>query len=117
MNAQRFFKFDNASIMQEYNLNAGGRLQTAYAFGRIRRLFVHELFPGASEDETSIIVECDWYEERGINPVSKLRQVRRNPNFDACRFVFLKTCSPDNLAMWSSNPRDEDCELFDIVFK
>ena len=43
-------------------------------------------------------MECDWYEKVGINPRTKLIQVRCNNNFDACGVQFLKNLDPTTLS-------------------
>lgn len=57
-------------------------------YGRVKSMFMHQL--GAQEE---IIVECEWYEDVGINPRTKLTQIRRNMNYEGCRVAFL-LCAP-----------------------
>ena len=110
VSAQRHKRSDNSWVMHAYNKMDLGRTTLAYAFGQIVRIFAHTL-----RDTERIVIECDWYEVVGLNPVSKLRQCKRNLHFDACRHVFLDKCHPDNFVLWSSDPRDAHCELYDVV--
>ena len=112
MASQQHYQYDNSWIVQTYNKDAGERVNLADSFGQIKRMFYHTV-----NGQEEVIVECDWYEEcANKNPKSKLRQVKRNLNYDACRFVFLNTCKPCNVVTWSSDPWDDECELRDVIF-
>ena len=75
------------------------------------------IFPRFADSESEeVIVECDWYEKVGIYPRTKLIQVRRNNNFDACRVQFLKNLYPHNLVMWPSVASAPDNGLLDVIY-
>jgi hypothetical protein len=111
VSSQRHKRTDNSWIMYEYNRTYAGHTKPAVAFGQVVRIFAHTL-----RGKEEIVIECDWYEECGVNPLSKLRQIRRNLHWEVCRCVFLNKCYPENLVAWSSNPRDPACAELDVVF-
>ena len=85
------------------------------AYGRIKRLFLHKLYPdeGAREE---VVAECDWYDAVGTNPISGNVQISPNSNFDACRMVFIKNCQAHNCVYWpSSLPSRAPPTLFDVI--
>jgi len=85
-------------------------LEQKNAYGCIKSMFKHRL-----GETTEIIVEAEWYEVVGVNPRTKLTQIRRNRNFDRCRFNFLKNLSPYNCVFWPSNINDASDGLQDVI--
>ncbi len=110
VDSQSRFRSDNSCVGAEFK-ERGDALRVTNAYGIIKTMFLHRL--GQGEEE--IFVECDWYEELGLNPRTKLSQVRRNPNFDRCRVDFLKNLKPLNLVLWPSDCHDPGNGLLDVI--
>ena len=109
--SQAKFRADNACVSEEYE-ESGQNSEVLVNYGIIKTMFLHKLGHEAEE----VIVECDWYEKVGVNPRTKLTQVRRNHNFDACRVQFLKNMFPHNLVMWPSNASAPENGLLDVIY-
>ena len=109
--SQTKFRADNACVSEEYK-ESGNNLAVTVNYGIIKTMFLHKL----GHEPEEVIVECDWYEKVGINPRTKLIQVRRNTFFDACRVQFLKNLYPHNLVMWPSVASAPDNGLLDVIF-
>ena len=101
--------FDNCCVMAEF-IEAETQ-EVTMAYGRILNLFLHCLHPDA---EPEVIAECDWHDEVGNNPISGNVQICPNPNFDACRMVFLKNCVAANCVYWPSSMEDDN-DLYDVI--
>ena len=110
MDSQRKFRADNACIAEEYK-EAANNQAVGVNYGIIKSMFIARL----GNEPEEIVVECDWYEKVGVNPRTKLTQVRRNLNYDACRVNFLKNMYPRNFVMWPSDIRDQHNDLFDVL--
>ena len=94
MDSQGKFWSDNACSAEDYK-EAGNNEAVAVNYGIIKSMFIAKL----GNEPEEIVVECDWYEKVGVNPRTKLIQVRRNLNYDACRVNFLKNLYPRNFVM------------------
>ena len=110
MDSQCKFWSDNACNAEDYK-EAGNNEAVAVNYGIIKSMFIAKL----GNEPEEIVVECDWYEKVGVNPRTKLIQVRRNLNYDACRVNFLKDLYPRNFVMWPSNISDPHSDLFDVL--
>ena len=110
MDSQGKFWSDNACSAEDYK-EAGNNEEVAVNYGIIKSMFIAKL----GNEPEEIVVECDWYEKVGVNPRTKLIQVRRNLNYDACRVNFLKNLYPRNFVMWPSNIIDPHSDLFDVL--
>ena len=108
--SQGKFRSDNACVAEDY-LELGNNQTPAINYGMIKSMFIARL----GNEPEEIVVECDWYEKVGINPRTKLIQVRRNGNYDACRVALLKNMFPRNFVMWPSNTSDPTCDLLDVI--
>ena len=109
--SQTKFRADNACVSEEYK-ESGNNSAVTVNYGIIKTMFLHKL----GHEPEEVIVECEWYEKVGINPRTKLIQVRRNTNFDACRVQFLKNLYPHNLVMWPSVASAPDNGLLDVIY-
>lgn len=86
--------------MAAYNDVDVGETRT---YGRIKRMFVHPMYPGAPLEKKHVILECDWYESVGTSRAG-LPLIKYNANFEACRVIALKDCSPVSCAFWPADP-------------
>ena len=100
-----------------------GRMR--YSFGVIIRMFIHELPTLVKNDDDVLVktklqkvfIECDWYEQVGVNPLTGLTIVTYNPNWTGSRIVLLEKCFSKNCVFWPSNPFTEanrKCKVFDL---
>ena len=108
--SQSKFRSDNSCVAEEYK-EREQNLAVHKNYGIIKSMFLHSL-PGGAEE---IIVECDWYAEKGINPRTQLPQVARNTQYDRCRVAFLKNLFPHNLVLWPSDISNLDNGLLDVI--
>jgi len=99
----------NSCVSEGYKDRDHG-LEQKVAYGNIKNMFEHQL-----GGRTEIIVECEWYEVVGVNPNTKLTQIRRNFNFDRCRVNFLKKIYPQNMVFWPSNLSTPEDGLLDVI--
>jgi len=78
-------------------------------FGWIKRLFRHEMYPGCG----LMIVEAEWLDMRPHDPVLDANKLpsgvrvhdRADDNPGPPRFIFLKECTPYNIALLPSHPQ------------
>jgi len=110
LDSQNKFRSDNACVAEDYK-ELDNNQAVAMNYGIIKNMFIARL----GNEPEEIVVECDWYEKVGVNPRTKLTQVRRNPYYDACRVAFLKNMYPRNFVMWPSNINDPHSDLFDVI--
>ena len=106
-------KYDNSVIKQMYQEQVG--LQPQPAYGWIKRLFIHELYPGGPND---IMIDVEWLDVLPMKGPTGLTLVRKNSDNafnQACRFTFLKHCQPHNVALLSQEPEDPTCITFSVV--
>ena len=94
-------------------MGAGHNQTDGMNYGIIKSMFIARL--GNEPEEIAVETQCDWYEKVGVNPRTKLTQVRRNHNYDTCRVNFLKNMYPHNFVMWPSDINDQHNELFDVL--
>ena len=97
----------------------------SFSYGVIIRMFVHE-FPTLVKrgDHTlvstkldKVFIECDWYEQIGVNPLTGLTIVKYNTNWIGSRIVLLEKCLSKNCVFWPSNPftpANRKCKVFDL---
>jgi hypothetical protein len=96
---------DDAQLVLDYSPPGSDEIKRAYA--RIKRLFVHQAYPGGP---SRCIVEGSWYDVVGTCLVSKTTLVRRNranPFNTSSRFAFLDNCSERPVAVWPRDPFDQ----------
>lgn len=105
---------DDSNVMMNYISSETGNVVTAY--GKIQRMFVHRMFDDESAD-SKVVIQADWYEHVGTNPVNGLPQVQFNPNFNACSLAFLDQCIPQNFMFGKSDPWNPNCDLFVVILK
>jgi hypothetical protein len=96
----------------EEQIGRSSNTRTVKSYGQIKRLFSHQMYPGGPEH---VVVEAEWYADRGTNSVSKLPMVQKSirPLFQQCSLTFLKECYPRAVAFWPNDPLnllDEDDE-------
>ena len=106
-------QYDNSVIKQLYREQVGQEPKPAY--GWIKRLFIHELYPGGPND---IMIDVEWLDVLPIKGPTGLTLVRKNSDNafnQACRFTFLKHCQPHNVALLSQEPEDLTCITFSVV--
>ena len=98
MKGEQNLRSSNSCVGEEYK-ERGNALEVGIKYGRVKNMFIHK--SGADEE---IIVECDWYERVGINPRTKLTQIKRNLNYEGCRVAFLKNLFPSEMVFWPMIP-------------
>jgi hypothetical protein len=113
---------DDAYIRMDYlpaEHRVGEHPTRKKAYTQIRRLLLHEPFPGGKE---RIIVDGQWFEPAGECPVAKTTLVRKNRNYHfnhSSRFTFIQNTRP--LALWPHDPLNQLHEshprknCFDII--
>ena len=74
LDSQNKFRSDNACVAEDYK-ELDNNQAVAMNYGIIKNMFIARL----GNEPEEIVVECDWYEKVGVNPRTKLTQVRRNP--------------------------------------
>ena len=104
-------RFNNVECWR-YKLIHNTTLSNRY--GVITRMFLHSFWPDA-EAPKKIVVQADWYEQVGKNPVNGLPQIRFQANFSACSLAFLDDCIAENCAFFPSDPWNDKSDLFDVV--
>ena len=109
MKGEQNLRSSNSCVAEEYK-ERGNALAVRTNYGRVKSMFMHQL--GAQEE---IIVECEWYEDVGINPRTKLTQIRRNMNYEGCRVAFLKNLFPIKMVFWPSDITDPANGLQDVI--
>jgi hypothetical protein len=84
-------------------IGRSSRTRTRPSYGQIKHLFSHEMYPGGP---THVVVEAEWFDDKGFNEVSKLPMVQKSDRllFDGSRLAFLKECYPRPLAFWPNDP-------------
>jgi len=108
-------RFDYAPVEARYN----GITQKGFA--QIKRMFVHEAYPGGP---ARVVVEGDWMKVAGVCSIAKTTLVRKFPNHPfnlSSRYVFLDDCYHRPVAVWPHDPLEKlrvdspfrDC--FDII--
>jgi hypothetical protein len=115
--AQRFTRTDNSAIKGWYReLESPPDTPWTATYGWIKRMFLHAIYPGA---EPLVVVECDWLD---VLPdpsfgglVRGLKVLDRPRGTGPPRFVFLKECTPYNIALLSESPFDKDCLTFNVI--
>ena len=64
-----------------------------------------------------IFIECDWYQQVGVNPLTCLTIIQYNPTWTGSRIVLLEKCLSKNCAFWPSDPftpANRKCKVFDL---
>lgn len=108
---------DNSCIMQDYlepPKKKGEKAVRTRAYARIVDIFEHRMYPHR-ESPARVIIECEWYEEVGINPVNGLQMIRLNENWEVARYAFLDTCVAADVVYWPTDPFDAECETMDVI--
>ena len=94
----------NSILRIDYNEHDG---DTVAAYGRIVRLFSHQMFPGGP---TRLVAECDWYMGEGKESMTGLPMLSINPdsNFNRrSRFTFFESVYSRPCAVWPLDPYGE----------
>ena len=101
------FDIDNACIIYPYNKNG----QEVLSYGRITRMFVHEMPSAVTVDEVvvntrtkKVFIECDWFKTVGTDAFTGLTQIMFEPNWDGQKVVMLEKCKSKNCVFWPSKP-------------
>jgi hypothetical protein len=115
-------KTADSFIRLDYKRQIGRSLnvQTESSYGQIKRLFSHQMYPGGPEH---VVVEAEWYDNKGTNPISKLPMVQKSEEllFPESRLTFLKECHPRALTFWPNDPlnilpkQDEARTYFQVI--
>lgn len=119
--SQTKIKTDNSVILNLYQtIDEEGHVQQETAVGRILLLFAHEMWPSTEAKEgekppVAVFAECEWYKNVDTNPNNGLQRVTLDSDAHLCRLVNLSNCLPHSVALWPSDPFDEDCVLFDVI--
>ena len=99
---------DDANIAMDYmHIHPRGRQEKKKLFGTIKRLFIHEGYPGSPQ---RLIVEGEWWENMSTCPVTSNPLVKRNPDLvfnHSSKFVFIANCYPRPVAIWPHDPLDD----------
>jgi hypothetical protein len=112
--SQEKFKMNNACVMMNYLSAETG--QEVIGYGVIQKMFTHQFWPDDPEAPEKVIVQADWYELVGANPINGLPQIRRNNNFNACSVAFLDMCVAANCIFMPSDPITHPANgLFDVI--
>jgi hypothetical protein len=98
------------SAIKGWYVDAESEAPYSACFGWIQRMFRHELYPGGP---CHMVVEAEWLNMRPRDPVRdmyKLHDGVRVPDREGDdpgppRFIFLKECTPYNIALLPSRPR------------
>ena len=106
--SQKNLKTDDSTISMDYmHIHPGGRQEKKKIFATIKRLFLHENYPGSKK---RLIVEGEWWELVGKCPVTKNTLVKKNTDHSfnhSSKFVFLANCYPRPVALWPHDPLDD----------
>ena len=94
----------------------------SYSFGVIIRMFIHELptLVKKGDDELvktklqKVFIECDWYEQVGVNSLTGLTIIKYNPYWTGSRIVLLEKCLSKNCVFWPSNPFTPENRKFKV---
>ena len=97
----------------------------SFSFGIITRMFIHELPTLVNRDDNEVVstklqkvfIECDWFEQVGINPLIGLTIIQYNPNWTGSRYVLLEKCLSKNCVFWPYNPftpENRKCKTFNL---
>jgi hypothetical protein len=118
--SQKTIKADDSHIRIDYKA-PGPRGQVLPAFAQIKRMFVHEAYPGGP---SRVVVEGEWYEPVGTCVVARTKLVRKNPSYcfnTSSKFVFLDDCYSVPVALWPHDPlktlpaEDPLRDCFDVI--
>jgi hypothetical protein len=100
--SQKENKHDDARLVMDYAPPRKSEIKRAYA--RIKRLFVHQAYPGGP---SRFMVEGSRYDVVGTCSVTKTTLIRRNranPFNTSSRYAFLDNCSERPVAVWPRDP-------------
>ena len=86
-------------------------------FGWIKRLFRHSLYPGGPEH---IIADCEWLDMQPHDPVAHplpvgKRVIDREVGTGPPRMIFLKGCTPYNIALLPARPQHPVCLQYYVI--
>ena len=81
----------------------------------ITNMFLHSFWQHDPQAPRKVVIQANWYEQVGINPVNGLPQIEYNENFGSCSLAFLDDCIPENCTFFPSSPWNETCHRFDVV--
>jgi hypothetical protein len=95
-------KHDDSHICEAYKDDRGFQ---RHAYGQIRKMFVHEMYPGGP---SKVVLRVHWFETaRNPCPVSGNTLVfdkdNNHLNVDF-KFAFLETCFQQPVAVWPHDP-------------
>ena len=96
-------KTDNSCVMVRYHDDDDADGVHRICYGRITNIFQHCLY-NEEEAPSEIFFEADWYSKTGVDPITGLTRVRRNPNFDVCRLYQAKQVLMTSFEMWPASP-------------
>ena len=120
--SQKQLTTDDANIVIDYNhIYPRGRQEKRKLFATIKRLFIHQAYPGSPK---RLVVEGEWWEIMHACPITKNYLVKKNPDHDfnhSSKFVFIANCYPRPVAIWPHDPlddldvSDEKKQWFDVI--
>jgi hypothetical protein len=64
-----------------------------------------------------VFVECDWFRQVGVDPLTRLRIIEYEPNWNGVTHVMLARCLPVNCVFWPVDPftlRNRKAAIFDL---
>ena len=76
----------------------------SFRYGKIQRMFVHFFWPDDKDAPSKVVIQAEWYEQVGTNPVNGLPEIRLNRNFDASSLCFLEDCVAHHIFFVRSDP-------------
>jgi hypothetical protein len=118
MDAQQCTRTNNSAIKGWYHELERGANDLAWtaAYGWVKRIFLHAIYPGS---KPRVIVECEWLDmlpEASFGGLLRGRKVLDRPaGTGPPRFVFLKECTPYNIAILLEDPEEPDSLIFQII--
>ena len=74
----------------------------------------------ASGGPAAVVVEGEWLDVQPAKGPTGLTRVRRDPEHNFNRnamYCFLDDCEAYNVALMSTKPDDDDCDVFEVVSK
>ena len=107
-------QYDDSVIKQMYE-DSEEKSERRAAYAWIKRLLIHELYPGGP---SAVVIDGEWLDVLPVKGPTGLTLVRKNEDnaFNrTCRFTFLKNCEPQNGALLPQDPADPGCIVFSVV--
>ena len=95
---------DNGHVRVDYFHQTGrDSVERRVSYATILEIFRHEITPGG---RSTVVLRLQWLAPQGINPVSKNRWGRYDPDhwLQENPFQFLHSCQPRPVAVWPADP-------------